>query len=200
MLPDPLDQQVPPLKPLHVHVAVSDAGRVSATVAPMALLGPALLAVIVYVADPPAVTVLTPSVLVIERSAWLNSIVSDWVAELLLGTGSVTPPGAETVAVFVERARRRRRDRWLHAVQVLDARSGEVHRGRRCSRRRQAVHVPPPAPAQVELAPSGAGKVSATVTPVAWLGPALLAVIVYVTDPPATAVLTPSVLVIGQIS
>ena len=43
---------------------MSAAGNVSATVAPVASLGPALLAVIVYVTEPPAVTVVTPSVLV----------------------------------------------------------------------------------------------------------------------------------------
>src|SRR3954469_4015665 len=99
MLPLPLAVQVPPLAPTHVQVAVSDAGNVSATVAPVTALGPALLAVIVYVVVPPAVTVATPSVLVIDRSAVLL-IVSLSVAELLPGVGSVTPAGAVTVAVF----------------------------------------------------------------------------------------------------
>src|SRR5437588_2230062 len=58
-----------------------------------------------------------------------------------------------------------------------------------------AVHVPPPAPAHVHVQVSEAGKVSATVDPGALLGPALEAVIVYVTEPPGTAVVTPSVLV-----
>src|SRR5882762_8030319 len=39
--------QVPPLAPTHVVLQVSEAGKVSATVAPEALLGPALLAVMV---------------------------------------------------------------------------------------------------------------------------------------------------------
>jgi hypothetical protein len=47
MLPLPDAVQVPPPAPTHVHVHVSDAGKVSATVLPGALLGPALLAVIV---------------------------------------------------------------------------------------------------------------------------------------------------------
>ena len=89
MLPAPAAVHVPPPAPTQVHVAVSDAGNVSATVAPGALLGPALLAVIVYVTDPPAVTVVTPSVLVIERSA-CGVIVSVSVAELFAGSGSVT--------------------------------------------------------------------------------------------------------------
>jgi hypothetical protein len=79
---------------------VSAAGNVSATVAPTALLGPALLAVIVYVVEPPAVAVVTPSVFVIARSA-LPLSVSLSVAELFPGVGSATPPGAATVAVLL---------------------------------------------------------------------------------------------------
>ena len=42
-----------------------------------------------------------------------------------------------------------------------------------------AVQVPPPAPTQVQVAPvRAAGKVSATVAPGAFEGPALLAVMV----------------------
>src|SRR5690242_17890221 len=47
MLPDPEAVQVPPPAPTQVQVAVRLAGSVSATVAPEALLGPALLAVMV---------------------------------------------------------------------------------------------------------------------------------------------------------
>src|SRR5262245_16151205 len=71
MLPDTGPAvQVPPPAPTQVHVtSVSAVGNVSATVAPAAGSGPALLAVIVYVTDEPAVAVVTPSVLVIARSA-----------------------------------------------------------------------------------------------------------------------------------
>src|SRR4051794_11076267 len=100
MLPEPDAVQVPPPAPAQVHVAVSEAGKVSATVAPVALLGPALLAVIVYVTEPPAVAVVTPSVFVMPRSA-LAAMVSLSVAELLPGVGSVTPAGTETVAVLL---------------------------------------------------------------------------------------------------
>jgi len=47
MLPAPDAVQVPPPAPTQVHVHVSAAGKVSATVAPGALLGPALDAVMV---------------------------------------------------------------------------------------------------------------------------------------------------------
>src|SRR2546428_13244 len=62
-----------------------------------------------------------------------------------------------------------------------------------------AVQVPPPAPAQVQLA-SGivAGNVSVTIAPLTALGPAFEATIVYVMDAPGTAVVCPSVLVIPR--
>src|SRR5437870_2888073 len=100
MLPAPPAVQVPPVRPEQVQVQVSEAGNVSATVEAVALLGPALEAVMVYVTEPPAVAVVTPSVLVIERSALAESV-SESVAELLPGTESVTPPGAVTVAVLL---------------------------------------------------------------------------------------------------
>src|SRR6185295_1324621 len=92
--------QVPPPAPTQVHVQVNEAGKVSATEEPGALLGPALEAVIVYVTEPPGVAVVTPSVLVTARSA-LAANVSVSVAELLPGVGSVTPPGAATVDVLL---------------------------------------------------------------------------------------------------
>src|SRR3954469_3311879 len=100
MLPEPEAVQVPPPPPVHVHVQVRDAGRVSATVPTVALLGPAFEAVIVYVTDPPGVADVTPSVLVIARSA-LAASVSLSVAGLLPGVGSVTPAGDVTVDVLL---------------------------------------------------------------------------------------------------
>ena len=64
------------------------------------MLGPALDAVIVYVTLPPGVAEVTPSVLVIDRSADAAKV-SVSVAELLPGVGSVTPAGAATVAVLL---------------------------------------------------------------------------------------------------
>src|SRR5207237_6325957 len=71
MLPEPEPGPVdaPPPAPTTVQFAVRDAGKVSATVTPSASLGPALEAVIVYVTEPPGVAVVTPSVLVMLRSA-----------------------------------------------------------------------------------------------------------------------------------
>jgi hypothetical protein len=47
MLPEPEAVQVPPPVPTQVQVQVRAAGKVSATVAPVVLLGPALLAMMV---------------------------------------------------------------------------------------------------------------------------------------------------------
>src|SRR5262245_28346993 len=99
MFPEPDAVHVPPPAPTHVHVAVNDAGNVSLTDAPGALLGPALDAVIVYVTDPPAVAVVTPSVLVKARRA-APTIVSVSVALVLPGVGSVVPAAVLTVAVL----------------------------------------------------------------------------------------------------
>src|SRR4051794_37648346 len=97
MLPEPDAVQVPPPAPAQVQVQVSEAGKVSATVVPGALLGPGLEAETVYVTEPPGVAVVTPSVLVIPRSACgVNMSVS--VAVLLPGLGSVA--ALETVAVL----------------------------------------------------------------------------------------------------
>src|SRR5690242_6341164 len=100
MLPAPAAVQVPPPAPTQVQLHVSDAGNVSATVAPVAVLGPAFDAVIVYVVELPAVAVPTPSVFVIARSPVPVSV-SVSVAELFPGTGSLTLPAAVTVAVLV---------------------------------------------------------------------------------------------------
>src|SRR4029453_11564457 len=62
-----------------------------------------------------------------------------------------------------------------------------------------AVHVPPPAPAHVQLAPvRTAGSVSFTLAATTALGPALLATMVYVTFVPGTTDATPSVLVMAR--
>jgi hypothetical protein len=58
MLPDPLAAQLPPPAPVHVHVApVISVGRVSVTVAPFAMLGPAFDTTIVYVMAAPRIAV-----------------------------------------------------------------------------------------------------------------------------------------------
>src|SRR5581483_6457274 len=100
MLPLPLA-----LKPLAPPVAVQvtpvkAAGKVSVTVAPVTLLGPALVTTRVYVSLVPGTAVVLPSVLVICRSAWGVSV-SVSVALLFPGLGSITPAGAVTVAVLL---------------------------------------------------------------------------------------------------
>src|SRR5262245_59057263 len=194
MFPEPDAVHVPPPAPTHVHVAVNEAGNVSATVDPGALLGPALDAVIVYVTDPPAVTVVTPSVLVIARSA-CELRVSVSVALLLAGFGSVTAPPL-TVAVF-DSVPVADAEIAADAVYVTDAPAGRFAVSLMFPEP-DAVHVPPPAPTHVHVAVNEAGKVSAMVAVGTGSGPAFDAVIVYVTEPPAVAVVTPSVLVIAR--
>jgi len=71
----------------------------SVRIAPVTELGPPLVTWIVYVVDPPALTEVTPSVLVIWRSAD-NVTVSVSVALLFPEVGSVVPAGAAIVAML----------------------------------------------------------------------------------------------------
>src|SRR5204863_8356778 len=75
------------------------AGAVSFTVAAATALGPLFLSYTTLFRSPPALTLVTPSVLVIERSA-TRLTVSVSVALLFPGVGSVTPTGAAVVAVL----------------------------------------------------------------------------------------------------
>src|SRR5437763_396200 len=94
---------LPPLPGLlttHVHAPkVVLAGAVSVTVALVTSLGPLLVMVTVYVVLPPAVTLATPSVFVIARSADAPTA-SESVALLFPGIGSIVPAGTATVAVL----------------------------------------------------------------------------------------------------
>jgi hypothetical protein len=69
MFPDPEAEQAPPPVATQVHVAVREAGKVSATVAPLAFDGPALFTMMLYVIEPPGTAAVTQSVTVIARSA-----------------------------------------------------------------------------------------------------------------------------------
>jgi hypothetical protein len=175
MLPEPAAVQAPPPEPAQVQLQVSEAGKASATVTEGASLGPALEAVIVYVVVPPAVTADTPSVLVTERSACGESV-SVSVAVLLPADGSVTPPGAETVAVF-ESEPDADAETLHEATKVTEPPEGRFTEAPTFPDP-VAGQEPPPAPEQVQLQASAAGKVSETVAPVTLLGPALEAVTV----------------------
>ena len=98
--PDPEAGHVAPELGVQVQVApVNKAGRVSVTVAPAAVDGPAFVTMIVYVIDPPGTDEPDPSVFVIARSG-VTWTVSVSMAVLLVAVGSVTPLGAVMVAVF----------------------------------------------------------------------------------------------------
>ena len=175
MLPEPVAVHVPPPAPTQVHVHESTAGKVSATVAPGALLGPAFDAVIVYTTEPPGVAVVTPSVFVMPRLACgVNVSVSS--ALLLPGVGSVTLPDVATVAVLLSDPVA---DAAIEqfAVYVTLPPFGRLTRSLMLPEP-DAVQLPPPAPPQVHVQASDAGNVSATVDPGALLGPAFDAVMV----------------------
>jgi hypothetical protein len=174
MSSSPDAEHVPPPTPVHVQLAVNDAGNVSATVAPVASLGPVLLATIVYVTLFPGTADVAPSDFVIERSA-LPVRVSVSVAKSFPGIGSVTPPGADTVAVFT---RFPVADELIVAVTVYVTLAP-------AGRSTVSLMLPfpevphvPPAPTHVQLAVKDAGNTSVTVAPVTPSGPALAATIV----------------------
>ncbi len=173
--PAPLAGQDEPGVAAQVQVApLNCAGITSVTVAPVTALGPALLATMVYVTVPPWLTLVSPSVLVIARSAVGVMTVLPSVAALL-PAGSFTPTGAVTVAV-------------LEMVPVPLAVAVTVNVAvPPLSRSTVAARLPaplagqtePPLAVQVQVAPlSCAGKTSVTVAPVTALGPALLATMV----------------------
>jgi hypothetical protein len=196
-LPEPDAVQVPPLAPTQVHVHVSDAGNASVTFDPGAALGPLLfVAVIVYVTEPPGVAVVTPSVLVMARFACGVSV-SVSVAVLLPGVGSVTVTDVATVEVFTNEPVAAPEMLQL-AVYVTLPVLGRLTVSLILPEP-DAVHVPPFAPTHVHVHVSDAGNVSVTFEPGAALGPLLfVAVIVYVTEPPGVAVVTPSVFVMAR--
>jgi hypothetical protein len=102
MLPLPLAApQLEPFEATQVHEAlVRFAGMVSLTGAFVTVLGPLFLTTILYVVLMPAMTVLTPFVFVIERSACgVSWLVSDAVS--LFGFVSTAPLGISSLAVFV---------------------------------------------------------------------------------------------------
>src|SRR6516164_2392143 len=95
--------QVAPPAATQVHEAEATCGSVaiaSVTLAPMASDGPAFETTIVYVTEPPARYVATPSVFVIERSVTRAPGVSVSVALSGPGPGSEVPAGGTTVAVL----------------------------------------------------------------------------------------------------
>ena len=195
-LPDAAHDE--PADAAHVQlIADAPAGSASVTAAPITVDGPALATVTVYTVVPPGVAVSVPSVLVIDRSAWANTVVVS-VAVLLAGVGSTPTPGMVTVAVF----------------DSTPANAGSIVAST------MNVAVPPatrsivaemlPVPvglshvddadaAHVHDTPeSGAGTTSSTGALAIVDGPLLVTTIEYWIDVPAMSVTLPSVLVIDR--
>ena len=124
---------------------------------------PLFVSVIVYTTFVPGMklpfTVFVP--LTIAPGGGLS--VSESVAELLPGVGSVTPAGAATVAVLLSVPVAAAEIVQL-AVYVVLPPAGRFTVSLMLPLP-DAVHVPPPAPTQVQVQVSLAGKVSATVAP-----------------------------------
>lgn len=111
------------------------------------------------------------------------SIVSTSVALLFPGVGSVVPAGAAIVAVFESEpvAESEIGDITVNVTEPPDGRFTVWF----MLPEPEAPHDPPAEPVHVQFDPViAAGRTSVTVAPVTLLGPALVAVIVYVTDPP----------------
>ncbi|XIG26128.1 hypothetical protein PRJ39_07970 [Lysobacter enzymogenes] len=166
----------------------------SRTTEPSAALGPALLSSIVYVVGSPALTVLTPLLLVSVRSA--TGVTVSVSVTLPGGVGSVVPAGGVTVTVLLTEP--------LLAVTVATTvktslpPDGSVGTVTPLSKFATVTvgHTAAPLARQVTLVlfrPAAAG--SRTTEPSAALGPALLSSIVYVVGSPALTVLTPLLLV-----
>jgi hypothetical protein len=107
---------------------------------------------------------------------FVGVMVSVSVAELLPGLDSLTPPAALTVAVF-DSVPVALDEMAALAVYVTDPPAGRLTVSLILPEP-LAVHVPPPAPTQVQVAVSEGGKVSATFVPGALIGPAFDAVMV----------------------
>jgi len=177
MLPLPLAGQVPPPAAVQVHVGeVMAAGIVSATVAAVTVDGPAFDATIVYVTDVPGTLEVTPSVLVIDRSA-VGTNVSVSVAVLLAGVGSVVPPGRATLAVLASVPVAVAEMMPVSANVAVPPASNETVA--LIAPEPDAGHDDPADAAHVHVAPViVAGTVSVTVPPVTTDGPELEATIV----------------------
>src|SRR5258706_415498 len=188
----------PPVAPRHTAaVLLRPAAIGSVTIEPLPDDGPALETTTVYVVVPLALTVVTPSVLVIDRSA-SGCTLSVSLAVLLPGVGSLVPAGGATVTVlvtvplvavtFAEMAKVTVPPTGnVGMITPVDSSSATVTFA-------GAGHTAPPvAPmhaAPVLLNPAATG--SLTTEPSPGEGPALVTTTVYVVLPPALTVVTPS--------
>src|SRR5262245_40880533 len=146
----------------------------SATVAPGAVLGPALVTTMVYVTGPPAVTDVTPLVLVTPRSA-VGVRASVSVAVASSGVGSGTSVRAEAVLARVPVA--------AGSIMAITVYTARPPTGRLITSLMLPVPVRAPAAPPVKTAtqvtlPRMAAKLSTTVTASTGSGPALVTTIV----------------------
>ena len=177
ILPVPLAEHEAPPVVAHVHVTeLSEAGMVSAMVAPTAFEGPLLAAVTVYVTTVPGTADAAPSVFVIVRSP-VGFSVSLSEAELFVAVGSTRPDGGAIDAVLATLPVALGSTVAV-SVYVAVAPEGRVTVSL-IEPEPEDVQVAPPAPTQVQVAfVSSLDRASVTVAPVAVDGPELDATIV----------------------
>lgn len=171
---------------VHVQVtAVSAAGNVSATKAPVTIAGPLFVTTIVYVSCMPGTIVPEPFDFTISRSAVIPTVTGT-LSELSPSTGSVVPAGRVTVAVFVIVPPGNDAATVASTMIVATPDTGRF---------KTFVipfpvpfaeaHDPPAVVAHVHVTPvNDAGTVSVNVAPVTADGPSLRTVIVYVSASP----------------
>ena len=174
----------PPLDAVQLQLLFTNIeGGESVTGAFFTAAGPAFVTTMVYVVVRPGVTVVTPSLLVIDRSvrAFMASVsVAEIVAKPATGSTSIGKVAVAeltieprltgfTVATTVK------------VTALLAGRSTAVA----IDPRPDAAHMPPVVPTQVHAAfTSAAGRASFTATPDVAAGPVLATTIVYVTSWP----------------
>jgi hypothetical protein len=140
----------------------------------------------------PATAVVLPSVLVIDRSA-SGSIVVVSVAALSPGSGSVTPAGAMTVAVFVATPAAEP----ATVPEIVKVTLSPTARSTSAARSPLPFggtgQLDPGSAAHVQVAPAiCAGIGSVTVAPATADGPAFVTTTVYTTGSPGRALVSPS--------
>jgi hypothetical protein len=184
-LTGPVPLQLPWLGVLETHVTLP--GKVSATMTPVAVLGPVFVTVIVYVRfSPTTSTGSGESALRIDRSADALTVVLS-LSLLLPGTGSFTLEDTLAVLVIVPPS--------LGAVAVMViSGAGPTAKLARVQVIPRQLHPVPLAVAPV----TPAGSVSVTLTLVAVLGPLFVTVRVYVRFWPTTTGSGASVLVMDK--
>jgi hypothetical protein len=189
----------PPVALTTLAMVPSPVGRVSANVALVAVLGPALVITRLKVSVPPALGVAVLAVLLMPRSATSPTVMVA-VPVLLPGVVSVVPGGVLTVATLaIVPLAVPATLTWKVTVMVPAGGSVTVPLRVLVPMLKLPVVAPPPvALTTLAMVPSPVGRVSANVALVAVLGPALVITRLKVSVPPALGVAVLAVLLMPR--